>query len=85
MRAQDICLIGGGIALLYAGAAAGAFALAENFGITQVIPLFTDTPVREVLGPNIVFAAGSLLAVGALFGTALAFPNRMKWLNDNLQ
>ena len=83
MRLRDTLIVSGGVAFLYTGAAAGVFALAEHFGITHVIPLFTETPVPEVLGPNIVPAALLLTGFGVLFGTALAFPDSMRWLNDN--
>jgi len=36
MRHPDTYLIGSGITLIYAGAAAGAFALSEHFGMTHI-------------------------------------------------
>ena len=72
------------ITALYAGAAFAAVYLLQKFHVINVVGFLSDHP-DEILGPTIVPAASLLLVVGILLGTALAFPNRMKWFNDNFR
>jgi hypothetical protein len=81
---KDRILIYGTVSALYAFAAWGAVCLLQKARIIEIVSLFTDQP-DVVMGPNIVPAAGIAVLFGSVFGTALALPNRMRWLNDGFR